>query len=127
MCADHELKYIEMNYGILKNKDIAAHLNLKIGKVQNLIKKHQFKKQGYREYAVYFGDNFGYTATKEYIMEDLRISENNFRFLSKPANARRVQQDAGTMLVNLGMWPVDEEEYYREMNKIKAVQYDQAD
>lgn len=113
MWTDEDIRFLGVNYGKMTHQELSDHLNKKLWETKSKIKELGLKEQMQKEYAVYFGDRFAYTGGKEEIMRDLKISEKSFWYLSTPSNAKRMTDVNGTMIVNLGMWPIDEEKYWR--------------
>lgn len=118
MWTDDEIKFLKLNFGMMRQQDIAERLKKGQQHISTKAKELGLKKQGREEFAVYYDDTFAYTGTKEAIMRELGTTESNFVFLTTPANAKRVERTGGIMIVKLGKWPENEAAYVREMEKL---------
>ena len=126
MWTKDELLYLKINYGIKPMKDIAKTLNKTRYSINQQIKKHKLKKQPVQtEYAIYYDDTFMFTGTAEECAKELGVSTSSINFYASPAHKKRVAKQTGereankVIAVNLGTYPVNEEEYYETLKQIK--------
>ena len=111
--------YIDTFHGIKPMTEMAECLGVSKSSIHSYIKRRKVQKQGVREYAVYRGEYFIQTGTKREIMQDLDISSTTFDFYATPAYRERVNDIGDSLvIVNLGIWALDEEKVYKNLQKI---------
>lgn len=94
------LQFLEDNYLILTSTKIAKKLKVSRTAVHDRIKKQGLDKKYQIEYAVYQGDKFLFTGTKDECIKKLGIEPNTFRvFLHAGRTNRGLLQ-----IINIGRW-----------------------
>jgi len=122
---EDELTYLKINYGVIPVKEIAKNLGKTLYATQKQIQRHKFKKQPtQREYAIYFDDHYMFSGSVKECAEFLGVSQSTVYFYSTPAHKKRFDKYKGArrdrliIAVDLGRWPVNEEEYYEALEQI---------
>ena len=102
--AKEKTEYLERNYLIKSNAEIAKSINKTINAVNNKIIRMGLNKKYQIEYAVYQGEEHLFTGNRAECTERLGVSEKAFASLLH----RTGKYDNGIHIVNLGRWEVEE-------------------
>ena len=97
-------EYLERNYLIEPNIEIAKKINKTPNSVNKKIVRMGLNKKYQIEYAVYQGEEHLFTGNREECMERLGVNGKAFSCLLH----RTGKYDNGIHIVNLGRWEVEE-------------------
>lgn len=108
--------FVKINLGYIPIREMSK----RIGKTQHAIRK-KIERMGWksnfrREYAVYQSDEHLFTGTLKECVSRLKVSPSTFKFFSTPSYLKRTND--GIRIVDLGLWPINEEEYHETLKQI---------
>lgn len=115
-----ETEYVKLTYGILPIEEIAEKIGRSPGAVRN--KASTLKKvPRQREYAVYRDDKLIAIGNETKCANILGMSFQTFRWYRTPSYESRREKfepEDRLYIVDLGFWPVNEEEYHEALEQI---------
>jgi len=117
-----EVEYMRLNYGILPIEDIANKLGRSNNAVIGKINRSDIKMTNrQKEFAVYRGDNLLAIGTEKECADLLGVDFQTIRFYRTPSYEKRRElygPDDRMYVVDLGYWPINEEEYHEALKRI---------
>lgn len=105
MWEEWKYHFLEDNYGLLTNKQIAEHIGLSSYTVRRTASDLKIKSKWQKEYAVYFGDEYQFSGNIKKCSKRLGVKIQTFRgYISKSG-----RYEDGIHIVELGKWRKDED------------------
>lgn len=116
MWTEEQELFVKLNLG---NMSIPK-MSKRIGKTQHAIRK-KIERMGWesnfrKEYAVYQSDELLFMGTLQECVSRLGVSQSTFRYFRSPSYVKRTSD--GIRIVDLGLWPENEEEYHETLKRI---------
>lgn len=116
MWTEEQELFVKINLGYIPIPEMSKRIGKTEYATRKKVERMGWKPNFRKEYAVYHSDEFLFTGTLKECARHLNVSPSTFKFFSTPSYIKRTND--GIRVVDLGLWPKNEEEYHETLKQL---------